>query len=150
MAVADRIAVMEAGRIVQIGTPDEIYRYPVSAFVASFIGRSNILNGKADGMEVATEFGKLPLSRAANGAVMLSVRHRTDHAGSGPGWLCLCGWARISRAMTNCIGCKRASACLQVIFWRGGHAGCGRARAAADLRLRCALGIGLSFPVQAV
>ncbi|CUX81405.1 MAG: ABC-type iron(III) uptake system ATPase component FbpC [Roseibaca calidilacus] len=74
MAVADRIAVMEAGRIVQIGTPDEIYRYPVSAFVASFIGRSNILNGKADGMEVATEFGKLPLSRAANGAVMLSVR----------------------------------------------------------------------------
>lgn len=74
MAVADRIAVMEAGRIVQIGTPDEIYRYPVSAFVASFIGRSNILTGNANGMEVATEFGNLPLSRAANGAVTLSVR----------------------------------------------------------------------------
>lgn len=74
MAVADRIAVMEAGRIVQIGTPDEIYRYPVSAFVASFIGRSNILTGNANGMEVATEFGNLPLSRAANGSVTLSVR----------------------------------------------------------------------------
>jgi iron(III) transport system ATP-binding protein len=74
MAVADRIAVMEAGRIVQIGTPDEIYRHPVSAFVASFIGRSNILTGNANGMEVTTEFGNLPLSRAANGAVTLSVR----------------------------------------------------------------------------
>ncbi|MBR3371020.1 MAG: ABC transporter ATP-binding protein [Rhodobacteraceae bacterium] len=74
MAVADRIAVMEAGRVVQIGTPDEIYRNPVSAFVASFLGRSNILTGTASGMEVQTEFGSLPLSRAANGAVSLSVR----------------------------------------------------------------------------
>ncbi|MBB4207927.1 ABC transporter ATP-binding protein [Roseinatronobacter bogoriensis] len=74
MAVADRIAVMEKGRVIQIGTPDEIYRNPVSAFVASFLGRSNILNGTASGMEVKTEFGTLPLSRAANGAVSLSVR----------------------------------------------------------------------------
>ncbi|TVS00579.1 MAG: ABC transporter ATP-binding protein [Rhodobacteraceae bacterium] len=74
MAVADRIAVMEAGRVVQIGTPDEIYRNPVSAFVASFLGRSNILSGTASGMVVKTEFGDLPLSRAANGAVSLSVR----------------------------------------------------------------------------
>ncbi len=74
MAVADRIAVMENGRVVQIGTPDEIYRNPVSAFVASFLGRSNILPGTASGMVVKTEFGNLPLSRAANGAVSLSVR----------------------------------------------------------------------------
>ncbi len=74
MAVADRIAVMEKGRVLQIGTPDEIYRNPVSAFVASFMGRSNIVTGTASGMEVRTEFGTLPLSRAANGAVSLSVR----------------------------------------------------------------------------
>lgn len=74
MAVADRIAVMDQGRVVQIGTPDEIYRNPVSAFVASFLGRSNILRGTANGMEVQTSFGNLPLSRAANGAVSLSVR----------------------------------------------------------------------------
>ncbi len=74
MAVADRIAVMEKGRVLQIGTPDAIYRNPVSAFVASFMGRSNILSGTASGMEVKTEFGTLPLSRAANGAVSLSVR----------------------------------------------------------------------------
>ncbi len=74
MAVADRIAVMEKGRVLQIGTPDEIYRNPVSAFVASFMGRSNIMTGTASGMEVRTEFGTLPLSRAANGTVSLSVR----------------------------------------------------------------------------
>ncbi|SDW18085.1 ABC transporter ATP-binding protein [Roseicitreum antarcticum] len=74
MAMADRIAVIEAGRVVQIGTPDEIYRNPVSAFVASFLGRSNILQGTANGMNVTTAFGNLPLSRAANGAVQLAVR----------------------------------------------------------------------------
>lgn len=74
LALADRIAVMEAGRVVQIGTPDEIYRNPVSAFVASFIGRSNIFMGKADGMDADTPFGRLPLSRAANGEVSLAVR----------------------------------------------------------------------------
>ena len=74
LAMADRIAVMENGRVVQIGTPDEIYRNPATAFVASFIGRSNILTGTASGMNVQTAFGNLPLSRAANGAVNLAVR----------------------------------------------------------------------------
>ncbi len=74
MAVADRIAVMDRGRVVQIGSPDELYRNPVSAFVASFMGRSNILRGNANGMVVQTEFGNLPLTRAANGTVALSVR----------------------------------------------------------------------------
>jgi iron(III) transport system ATP-binding protein len=74
LAMADRIAVMEAGCIRQIGTPDEIYRNPVSAFVASFIGRSNIVRGRASGMDVETPFGKLQLSRAANGSVDLAVR----------------------------------------------------------------------------
>ena len=74
LAIADRIAVMEGGRVVQIGTPDEIYLNPASAFVASFLGRSNILHGTANGMRVDTPFGNLPLSRAANGAVNLAVR----------------------------------------------------------------------------
>jgi len=74
LAMADRIAVMDKGRVVQIGTPDEIYRNPATAFVANFIGRSNILTGTASGMNVQTAFGNLPLSRAANGAVNLAVR----------------------------------------------------------------------------
>jgi iron(III) transport system ATP-binding protein len=43
MALADRIAVMNQGRIVQLGTPWEIYRHPANSFVADFLGVSNIL-----------------------------------------------------------------------------------------------------------
>jgi iron(III) transport system ATP-binding protein len=46
MVIADRIAVMNAGRIDQIGTPREIYEYPQSRFVASFIGQTNCLTGQ--------------------------------------------------------------------------------------------------------
>jgi iron(III) transport system ATP-binding protein len=43
MAISDRIAVMEAGRIVQLDTAEVLYRHPTSAFVAGFIGRANLL-----------------------------------------------------------------------------------------------------------
>lgn len=43
MAVSDRIAVMKSGVIQQIGTPREIYRQPANLFVATFIGRTNVL-----------------------------------------------------------------------------------------------------------
>ncbi|MFE9692781.1 ABC transporter ATP-binding protein [Micromonospora sp. NPDC005806] len=44
MAMSDRIAVMESGRVQQIGAPQEIYHRPANAFVARFIGRSNVLS----------------------------------------------------------------------------------------------------------
>jgi iron(III) transport system ATP-binding protein len=44
MAMSDRIAVMESGRVQQLGTPQEIYHRPATAFVARFIGRSNVLS----------------------------------------------------------------------------------------------------------
>ncbi|MFI0794915.1 ABC transporter ATP-binding protein [Micromonospora rubida] len=43
MAMSDRIAVMQSGRVQQIGTPQEIYHRPATSFVARFIGRSNVL-----------------------------------------------------------------------------------------------------------
>jgi iron(III) transport system ATP-binding protein len=46
LALSDRIAVMLHGRIVQIGTPQQIYYGPRNAFVAGFVGRSNILKGR--------------------------------------------------------------------------------------------------------
>ena len=46
LALSDRIAVMHNGRIVQIGTPHQIYHQPRNAFIAGFVGRSNILHGK--------------------------------------------------------------------------------------------------------
>jgi len=56
MSISDRIAIMNKGKIVQMGTPDEIYSKPNSKFAAYFIGKSNILsgsiqsNGKGNGL----------------------------------------------------------------------------------------------------
>jgi iron(III) transport system ATP-binding protein len=47
MTTADLIAVMNAGRIDQLGTPEEIYARPQSEFVARFIGASNVIKGTA-------------------------------------------------------------------------------------------------------
>jgi len=46
LTMSDRIAVMKDGRVHQIGTPDEIYNSPATAFVASFIGDMNFLRGR--------------------------------------------------------------------------------------------------------
>ncbi len=53
MSMADRIAVLDSGRIEQLGTPQEIYRRPASRFVADFIGHANFLDVTVDG-DVAT------------------------------------------------------------------------------------------------
>lgn len=45
MAISDRIAVMKKGKIIQVGTPEELYMNPKSIFVAHFIGESNFLEG---------------------------------------------------------------------------------------------------------
>lgn len=64
LAVADRVAVMRAGRIEQIGTPEELYSRPASAFVADFVGLSNRVPAVVQG-EVATVLGTtLPLVSA--------------------------------------------------------------------------------------
>ncbi len=48
LSMADRIVVMSDGRIEQVGTPIEIYRDPISAYVADFIGSMNFLHGRMD------------------------------------------------------------------------------------------------------
>ena len=79
LAVADRVAVMRAGRIVQTGTPRTVYERPASVFVARFLGRANILRGTVrDGTPerlLETDIGLLPYDRAAaagsSGAVLI-------------------------------------------------------------------------------
>ena len=48
MAVADRIVVMNHGRIEQVGTPMQVYREPASPFVADFVGRINVVPATAE------------------------------------------------------------------------------------------------------
>jgi len=61
MSLGDRIVVMEKGRIAQVGTPQDIYYRPASAFVAEFIGTMNRLSGRREGGELVVPSGRLPL-----------------------------------------------------------------------------------------
>jgi putative spermidine/putrescine transport system ATP-binding protein len=75
MALGDRIVVMRAGAIVQIGAPREIYFEPANRFVAEFIGAANIVEGDAAGAAIAVAGGRLPISDAtATGKVIAMIR----------------------------------------------------------------------------
>jgi spermidine/putrescine ABC transporter ATP-binding subunit len=76
LAMSDRIAVMNLGRVEQVGTPSEIYDRPVSRFVADFIGEINVFDGRVDGGRFVGADGRaLPAPEAAPGAaVALAVR----------------------------------------------------------------------------
>lgn len=60
-ALSDRVAVMNAGRIVQIGTPQDVWQHPASSFVAGFLGFRNVVPATVSGTEAATPWGVLPL-----------------------------------------------------------------------------------------
>lgn len=75
MFMADRIAVMRAGRLVQFGTPVELYCHPRDAFVAEFFGEVNRLPGVVRNGQVGTPFGALPARRIDDGiAVDILIR----------------------------------------------------------------------------
>jgi len=80
LSTAARIAVMKDGRLVQVGTPQELYGSPRNAFVAEFMGPTNLVEGEvvavADGwVHVATGMGEI-VARAgpASGPVTVSIR----------------------------------------------------------------------------
>ena len=50
MALSDRVVVMDRGRILQIGAPEEIYRYPANRTVAAFFGTPNLLDANVEGV----------------------------------------------------------------------------------------------------
>jgi putative spermidine/putrescine transport system ATP-binding protein len=76
LAVADRVAVMKDGNIEQIGTPEELYTSPISAFVANFIGLSNQIPADLDGGLVTVLGKRLELINAPmpDGPVTAFVR----------------------------------------------------------------------------
>jgi ABC-type Fe3+/spermidine/putrescine transport system ATPase subunit len=54
LALSDRVAIMNRGRLEQVGTPEEIYEHPQSRFVAEFIGLSNFLEGRVQSLDGQT------------------------------------------------------------------------------------------------
>ncbi len=76
MRMADRIAVMRRGRLVQVGPPDLIYDQPEDFFVADFFGNINALEGVVEGNSVTTALGPLALNRGRpNGHLTVAVRN---------------------------------------------------------------------------
>ena len=87
LVLGDRVAVMDAGRIVQIGSPAEIYQEPANPWVASFIGDVSMYPADADGTVAHADFGSIPLLEACQGSVEVAVRPedvelRSDDSGT--------------------------------------------------------------------
>ena len=68
MAIADKVAVMSNGHIVQTGTPEELYRKPRTRFVAGFVGHAMQIEGRAEGAVLHTSGGDLALPGDGTGA----------------------------------------------------------------------------------
>ena len=79
LSIADRIALLNAGKLVQIGTPGELYHRPRTSFVADFIGHSNLLPGRIVGrdsqvLHVETPAGRF-IARSTAGKSIPDVVH---------------------------------------------------------------------------
>ncbi len=85
MAIADRIVVMNAGRIEDEGPPARIYRAPRTLFAADFMGEMNHIPGQATGGGVETAFGRLAATPGTAGPVTVCLR--PEALGPAPGGL---------------------------------------------------------------
>jgi len=84
LVMSDRVVVMKEGRIEQSGSPADLYDHPASAYVANFIGTSNLIEGRiatsdTNGLVVELAGGRIPLEQAHHGfrggeQVLLAVR----------------------------------------------------------------------------
>jgi sn-glycerol 3-phosphate transport system ATP-binding protein len=91
MTLGERLIVMNAGHMEQIGTPEEVYARPATTFVAGFIGSPpmNLLHGRAEGVTFAVDGAALPLTSTLPRAGDLMIGLRPEHAelGHSPaGW----------------------------------------------------------------
>jgi iron(III) transport system ATP-binding protein len=90
LAIADRIAIMQQGRILQVGAPADVYRHPRSRAVAAFIGETNLIQGRvvawdASGVRVDSPMGALVAGKdqtfapQTGEAVWISIRPECLH-----------------------------------------------------------------------
>ncbi|WP_116999521.1 ABC transporter ATP-binding protein [Desertimonas flava] len=74
MSMADEIAVISHGRLLQTGTPVDLYRRPVDRETAELLGDANVVSGMADGSSVTCPLGRLGLGQQGRGPVEVLVR----------------------------------------------------------------------------
>lgn len=93
LAMADRLAVIDLGRVVQVGPPAEVYNRPADAFVARFLGPTNLIQGQVEGLDsrgdlvVRTPLGRL-IGQSADGPLPsgtpVTLAIRPESIGLGP------------------------------------------------------------------
>jgi len=81
MAISDRIAVMEGGVVHQVGTPQDIYHRPATRFVATFIGKSNLLEGRLVESDGTTGVVELP----GTGRIQVDLTRRNPQVSTAAG-----------------------------------------------------------------
>jgi putative spermidine/putrescine transport system ATP-binding protein len=87
LGLADRVAVVNAGRIEQLGTPEEVYERPATAFVAGFVGASSVLTARATSghlVEIAGASVAVRLNRALQAGETVRLVIRPERVTFGP------------------------------------------------------------------
>ena len=79
LSVADQVAVMNEGKILQVGTPREIYTAPTSRAVAGFIGQPNFLPGEVVDGHARCELGSFPVAAHFSGPADVMIRPEDLH-----------------------------------------------------------------------
>lgn len=74
LSLADEVAVMIGGTILQIASPQQLYLRPIRREVAAFVGEANFLAGIANGSSVDCVLGNLPLAETVHGSVEILIR----------------------------------------------------------------------------
>jgi len=117
LTMCDRIAVLNHGRLEQLGTPQELYERPATPFVASFIGRTNRLAGQARGKVVEGAGWQLAIAEPHHGAVEVMVRpHRMKLAQST-----VASPEAVNRVKGNVVRCIYAGEVIQTDVDIGGQ-----------------------------
>lgn len=119
MSFSDRLAVMRAGRLEQEGLPEAVYLRPRTAFVASFLGRSNLVRGTAQGVTADTPLGFLEMERPMTGPVLLSLRPESLVFGDSGAEVEIVGRAFKGHDLTFVCALRNGSENVQVIVQTG-------------------------------
>ena len=140
-AIATRVALIRDGRIVQIGTPAEVWGAPADAWVASFLGFAPVVEAHGHGGEIDTPWGvKVDAGNSGDGAVTVVVRPdgvRLESTGALA--------ARVVRATFTGtsvrIVLRPEAGPRPHLSRRRGRRACGRRRGASSIRARRTVGV---------
>ena len=84
LGMADQVGVIRNGKLQQVGTPEDIYYAPTTAFVANFVGHADFIPGVVSGAAVHTEIGVFPCPpELPSGPVKLMIRHEAVNSKPG-------------------------------------------------------------------